>query len=105
MRPPSVFANGPGSEITRLRALLRGRWRQARRAVMVLLSQHGMAAAEIGALLGCHPVTVRRWVGRFNAEGIAGLADRPRCGRPRLGGPGSPSGSPRCWPARGRGPC
>ena len=29
---------------------------------------------------------MRRWIGRFNAEGLAGLADRPRPGRPRLGG-------------------
>jgi len=29
---------------------------------------------------------VRRWIGRFNDEGMAGLADRPRSGRPRLGG-------------------
>jgi hypothetical protein len=29
---------------------------------------------------------VRRWISRFNAEGLAGLADRPRSGRPRLGG-------------------
>ena len=29
---------------------------------------------------------LRRWISRFNDEGIAGLADRPRCGRPRLGG-------------------
>ena len=39
MRPVSVFANGPGSEIERLEADLRGRWRQAARAVMVLLSR------------------------------------------------------------------
>jgi hypothetical protein len=37
-------------------------------------------------LLDCRPATVRRWIGRFNAEGLAGLADRPRCGRPRLSG-------------------
>jgi hypothetical protein len=29
---------------------------------------------------------VRRWVSRFNAEGMAGLANRSRSGRPRLGG-------------------
>jgi hypothetical protein len=29
---------------------------------------------------------VRRWISRFNREGIAGLADRPRSGRPALGG-------------------
>ena len=27
-----------------------------------------------------------RWISRFNSEGLAGLADRPRSGRPRLGG-------------------
>jgi transposase len=86
MRPVSVFANGPGREIEQLQADLRGRWRQASRAVMVLLSAHGLAPAQIAELLDCHPVTVRRWISRFNAEGMAGLADRPRPGRPALGG-------------------
>jgi transposase len=86
MRPVCVFANGPGSEIEWLRADLRGRWRQAARAVMVLLSLQGLSAAQIAVLLDCHPATVRRWIGRFNREGLARLADRPRCGRPRLGG-------------------
>ena len=53
---------------------------------MVLLSLQGLPAAQIAALLECHPATVRRWIGRFNTEGMAGLADRPRCGRPPLGG-------------------
>jgi hypothetical protein len=41
---------------------------------------------QIAEVLDCHPATVRRWISRFNREGLAGLADRPRCGRPRLGG-------------------
>ena len=86
MRPVSVSANRPAGEIERLEADLRGRWRQATRAVMVLLSAHGLAPAQIAELLDCHPATVRRWISRFNDEGPAGLADRPRCGRPRLGG-------------------
>ena len=86
MRPVSVFAKGPGSEIEQLRAELQGRWRQAARAVMVLLSLRGLAPSQIAELLDCHPATVRRWIGRFNAEGLAGLADRPLPGRPRLGG-------------------
>jgi hypothetical protein len=86
MRPVSVFANGPGSEIEQLEAALRGRWRQATRAVMVLLSAHGLPPAQIAALLDCHPVTVRRWISRFNREGLAGLADQPQSGRPQLGG-------------------
>jgi winged helix-turn helix protein len=53
---------------------------------MVLLSAHGLPPAQIAALLDCHPATVRRWISRFNREGAAGLADRPRCGRPQLGG-------------------
>jgi transposase-like protein len=87
MRPVSVFANVPGSEIEQLEAELRGRrWRQATRAVMVLLSAHGLPPAAIAELLDCHPATVRRWISRFNAEGLGGLADRPRSGRPALGG-------------------
>ena len=86
MRPVCVLAKGPGSEIEQLRACLRGRWRQAARAVMVQLSLQGLSAAQIAVLLECHPATVRRWIGRFNTEGMAGLADRPRCGRPPLGG-------------------
>jgi transposase len=86
MRPVSVFAKAPVSEIEQLHGDLHGRWRQATRAVMMLLSLHGLTAAQIAELLDCHPATVRRWIGRFNAEGLAGLADRPRCGRPRLGG-------------------
>ena len=91
MRPVCVFAKGPGSEIEQLRAGLRGRWRQAARAVMVQLSLQGLSAAQIAVLLECHPATVRRWIGRFNNDGLAGLADRPRCGRPPLGGRRLPS--------------
>jgi hypothetical protein len=28
---------------------------------------------------------VRRWIHRYNQDGVRGLEDRPRCGRPRLG--------------------
>ncbi len=72
MRPVSVFANVSGSEIEQLHADLRGRWRQATRAVMVLLSAYGLPPAQIGALLDCHPATVRRWISRFNREGRRG---------------------------------
>jgi hypothetical protein len=37
---------------------------------MVLLSLHGLAAAQIAALLDCHLAMVRR----FDREGLAGLA-------------------------------
>jgi hypothetical protein len=33
------------------------------------------------------PPPCRRWINRYNHQGLPGLADRPRTGRPRLGGP------------------
>ncbi|WP_317617849.1 IS630 family transposase [Streptomyces sp. SDr-06] len=86
MRPSTVYANASATECQRLRGLLRGRWRPAARAVMVLLSLHGLSPAQIAALMEYDPATVRRWIGRFNTAGVAGLADHPRSGRPRLGG-------------------
>ncbi|WP_329094206.1 MULTISPECIES: IS630 family transposase [unclassified Streptosporangium] len=86
MRPPIVFANAPATSIEQLHAQLRGHWRQAIRAVMVLLSLHGLPAAQIANLLDYDAATVRRWIDRFNRHGLAGLADRPRPGRPHLGG-------------------
>lgn len=87
MRPPTVFAQAPTSDITHLHHQLKGPWRVALRAVMVLLSLHGLTPAQIAALLDYHPATVRRWITRYNHQGLPGLADRPRTGRPRLGGP------------------
>jgi len=79
-------ANGPASEIEQLKAGLGGKWRQATRAVMVLLSRHELLPTQIATLLDCHPSTVRRRISRFNAEGTAGLAGQPRSGRPPLSG-------------------
>ncbi|HEX5541858.1 MAG TPA: IS630 family transposase [Micromonospora sp.] len=87
MRPASVFANCPGPARQGLYHLLHHRWREAARAVMVLLSAAGLTADEIGRLLDYHPATVRRWIHRYHTAGLAGLADRPSPGRPRTGGP------------------
>jgi transposase len=37
----------------------------------------------IAVRLGCHQKTVRKWLHRFNAQGLDGLGDRPGCGRKR----------------------
>jgi transposase len=42
---------------------------------------------EIAYRLGCDHRTVRKWIGRFNAQGLAGLRDAPRPGQPRRYGP------------------
>jgi transposase len=55
------------------------------RARMVALSWAGLRVPAIASELRCHPQTVRERLGRFNAEGIEGLGDRPGAGRkPRL---------------------
>jgi transposase len=89
MRPPSVYANLPcpaGCPCDLLR-LLHGPHRVGARLVIILLSCRGWSPATIAELLGCDPATVRRWIHRYNQDGAAGLADRPRAGRPRLGSP------------------
>jgi transposase len=52
------------------------------RAQMITRSWQGARTTQIAGELGCHPQTVRERIWRFNAEGLDGLGDRPRSGRP-----------------------
>ena len=53
------------------------------RALIVLLdAERRMVAADIAAVVRMHEETVRRWLVRYRAEGLAGLMDAPRCGAP-----------------------
>lgn len=54
----------------------------ARRLQFVVMAQKGLQGAEIAELMGESLSTVERWIARYNAEGIEGLADRPRPGKP-----------------------
>ena len=52
----------------------------------VLLIAQGMSCPEVGRLLGDAPRTIEYWVHRFDEEGLSGLVDLERPGRPsRLG--------------------
>jgi transposase len=53
------------------------------RARIILAAAEGAANAAIAADLGLHVDTVRKWRRRFHRHRLAGLADRPRPGRPR----------------------
>lgn len=55
----------------------------AMRARIVLLAGEGQSNTEVAAQVGCHPATVTKWRSRFLAEGLAGLSDEYRPGRPR----------------------
>ncbi len=48
----------------------------------VLLVAHGMTCPEVGRLLGDAPRTVEYWVNRFEKEGLGGLSEGERPGRP-----------------------
>lgn len=48
----------------------------------VLLVAQGMSCPEVGRLLGDAPRTVEYWVRRFEKDGLAGLVDGERPGRP-----------------------
>ena len=53
------------------------------RALIVLrAAERGMVAAEIAAVVRMHGETVRRWLVRYQAEGLEGLTDAPRPGAP-----------------------
>lgn len=53
------------------------------RAQIIMRSVEGQPAAEIARGVGLSLSQVRVWIKRFNAEGLLGLFDRPRRGRPR----------------------
>jgi transposase len=53
------------------------------RTQMILLAvEQNMTAPAIGQIVRKNEQTVRRWIRRFNAEGINGLSDAPRPGNP-----------------------
>jgi transposase len=57
--------------------------RVSERIRMVLLSDRRYSVPQIAAIFECGEATVRDWLARFAAAGLAGLYDRPRAGRPR----------------------
>ncbi len=53
------------------------------RAHIVLLSSQGYSSTEIASLVGRHPASVRKWIHRFNDQGISSLINAPSPGRKR----------------------
>lgn len=56
--------------------------RQVERARIIWKASQGEMVPAIAAALGLTAYTAREWIKRFNAHGLAGLADQPRAGRP-----------------------
>jgi transposase len=53
------------------------------RAQIIWASAHGEMIPAIARRVGLSAFRVRAWLHRFNWDGLAGLADAPRAGRPR----------------------
>lgn len=58
---------------------------EASRAAVILLSSEGKTAVEIGQTLGAHPSNIKKWIRRFNTDGLTGIAIKKR----------GPQGGPR----------
>ncbi len=70
------------SELEKLIRAPRTQRRFADRARIVLEAARGKSNLEIAALAGTRPATVSKWRVRFESEGLMGLRDDFRPGRP-----------------------
>jgi transposase len=56
--------------------------RMAFRAEVILAVAEGLSNQAVAARLGTRPATVSKWRGRLARDGMSGLADAPRSGKP-----------------------
>jgi transposase len=77
-----VLAAKERTELERLVRASSARAGLSRRARAVVLMAEGLAGVEIARRAGYSPVQISRLRRRFATEGVAGLWDRPRPGRP-----------------------
>jgi transposase len=57
--------------------------RQVERAQILLGAAEGLSGYALSEQLGVSRPTIQRWLDRYETDGIAGLEDKPRSGRPR----------------------
>ena len=56
--------------------------RERRRALAVLGHHRGQSLAQLAALFAVRYATVHDWLTRWQGQGLSGLAEGPRAGRP-----------------------
>jgi hypothetical protein len=76
-------------ELRRRAAAYSDAWRDVVRAKAILLAAEGLANAAIAERLDVSRQSVSEWRKRFFDEGVPGLEERPRPGRPRSFSPGA----------------
>ena len=85
MAAPAKCIEVPREDRAELERVVRSATEQVRmveRAQIVLYAAEGHSAAVIGRMVGCATVTAQKWRSRYEREGIAGLFDLPRPGKP-----------------------
>ena len=78
-----ALTNEEGSQIRQLAHARTAPTRTVERAQIVWLASQGKRVPVIARELRVCEPTVRLWLKRFNAQGLAGLADEPRPGPPK----------------------
>jgi len=61
------------------------RWLTERARIVLACAEPGSSVSRVAAELGSTRMTVRKWRQRFAEDGLAGLADHDRPGRPLAG--------------------
>lgn len=84
-----VLSDEQRRELERRAAAYSGSYRDVVRAKAILLAAEGLSNTEIAERLGQSRQAVSTWRKRFCEEGVQGLEERPRPGRPRRFSPGA----------------
>src|ERR1700686_5035679 len=83
------FPRLKGSQLVELQQVLRSRSSPSglrQRSELIWLLAGGASLAEASEWVGLHYTNAHLWTKRFLQSGLAGLADRPKSGRPRVYG-------------------
>jgi Helix-turn-helix domain len=87
MAAPAKCIEVPGEDRAELERIVRSGTEEVRlveRAHIVLCAAEGHSAAAIGRMVGCATVTAQKWRSRYEHDGVAGLRDQPRPGKPLI---------------------
>src|ERR1019366_10699034 len=72
------------AELSRIVRSGTAQMRMVERAEIVLQAAEGHSAVQIGRMLGCSANTAQKWRARYERDGLSGLRDLPRSGKPLI---------------------
>src|SRR4030095_14347212 len=67
------------------------------RARVILASADGKTAVEISQSIGSHPANIKKWIRKFNADGLEGISAKNRGHKAGQGQSSQPFKLKRCW--------